>query len=487
MDVFTIFPVHLYKDTSLIHCKNVYLIEDEEYFTKYFFHKTKLIFHRATMKYYRDYLINKGYKVKYIEFHEKYLNLIKNKNVYMYETDNHNLNKKLLNNNININILNNLSFYISMKDLEYYNLNIFKTKFSHNNSFYRYIRTLTKILPLNKYKLSYDKENREKFSKDFSEPLIKDYSSKSYISRAKKYINKWFPENPESNLNIFPYPVTHDDAKKHLKHFIKHLLNDFGKYQDAISEKVIYGFHSVLSPMLNVGLLTDHDVIKLVCSVDAPINSVEGFIRQILGWKQGARYLYHFHFSKFSKNYLSMKNSAKPFWYAKTLIPIVDNCIKKAFNYSYLHHIERLMIMGNFMTLCLVKPSEIFNWFMCIVSIDAYEWTMYPNIYGMATFSDNGFMMSRPYISSSNYILKMTNEYVTSRECIEKFNCDWPEIWDALYYNFIDKKQKKLVNNYFMSSHVKKYLKMDKKKKLYYKKLASKYLKYLYGKNISFT
>jgi deoxyribodipyrimidine photolyase-related protein len=240
-----------------------------------------------------------------------------------------------------------------------------------------------------------------------------------------------------------------------------------------------------LSPLLNIGLLTDQDLLDEVLPLKSkiPINSFEGFLRQIIGWKQSMRYLYEFHFDKFNnKNFLHHNNKiSRKFWDANTGIPPIDNCIKKIQDIGYLHHIERLMVMGQFFLLTMVKPDDVFDWYISLVSIDAYEWVMYPNIYGMIMYADGGYMMSRPYFSSSAYIKKMSN--YKKNESVVKLKdgkeYKWYDIWDALYYNFIDKHYAILKKIYATARNTYHWDNKDKEEKNRLLKLAKLYLEYL--------
>jgi len=246
---------------------------------------------------------------------------------------------------------------------------------------------------------------------------------------------------------------------------------------------------------MNVGLLTDLDVITAVLSSrkKIPLNSLEGYIRQIIGWKQSMRYLYEFHSSKFIKhaltsnahlignNYLNHKNKiSRRFWNATTGMPPIDECIHKVKQYAYLHHIERLMVMGNFFLITMINPDDVYNWFISIVSIDSYEWVMLPNIYGMIMYADGGFMMSRPYFSSSAYIKKMSGGYPTSANIVlNKIEYQWDTIWDALYYNFIYVHRPILKKIYAAARNVYHWDKKPQGEKEKIIKLANLYLDYL--------
>jgi len=507
----------------------IYLIEEPTYFTKYKFHKLKLAFHRASMKSYYNYLKQKGMGVEYYEFKDNYLSDLKNHEVFFYNPIDHNLTKKILSCSAKkITMLETPEFITTHADLkEYYDKNKNK-KFTHDSSFYRWQRNRLKILtPITK--LSYDKENRLAFPKGQKDVFSPQNNSNKHITEAKTYVNKHFADN-WGTMDNFIFPIDHTGAKKWLANFIKIRLNKFGKYEDAFNSKIKFGYHSILSPLLNIGLLVDKDILDAIHANHSkvPLNSLEGYIRQLIGWKQSMRYLYEFHSDKFckisssggkatiiGKNYLNHTNKlSKRFWDATTGIPPIDDCIKKAYQYSYLHHIERLMVIGQFFLLTMVHPDDVYEWFISAVSIDSYEWVMVANIYGMIMYADGGFMMSRPYFSSSVYIKKMNDgEYKTTgakttgakttgaktgaktaskegdKTVSKEHNAgikladgneyQWDDIWDALYYNLINTHYAKFKKIYATARNVYHWDNKTKDEQKRLIKLAKMYIDYL--------
>ena len=236
--------------------------------------------------------------------------------------------------------------------------------------------------------------------------------------------------------------------------------------------------HSVLSPLLNSGILDVKYVINTTIDFynknNIPINSCEGFIRQIIGWREFIRGVYYSKGTEErTKNFWNFKNKIpNSFYDATTGIEPVDNTIMKINNSAYGNHIERLMIMGNFMLLCEINPNDVYKWFMEMF-IDAYDWVMVPNVYGMSQFADGGLMSTKPYISGSNYILKMSNYKKDS----------WCEIWDALFWGFIDNKRDFFKKNPRMRMMVSSYDRMNDEKKNKMIKISFDYLTELYAKN----
>jgi deoxyribodipyrimidine photolyase-related protein len=456
-----IFPHQLFEDhPALKVSKNVLLIEDPLFFGDHKyplkFHKMKLTFHRASMKLYAEKLENKGFAVDYIDYsnfkkdrHFLFKRLKKNKfdQINVCRPDDFILNLRLekgaKENNIKIEWFGNPSF---MNDPGYLT-DYFKNKKSYfQHYFYAEQRKKFDILvengkPVNG-KWSFDSENRKSIPKDLKIPKLPSLKSdKKFIEEAKKYVNNNFKSNPGSNDNFY-LPISTATSKKWLDDFLKTKFDNYGSYQDAIVKSESFLFHSLLSPLINSGLLMPDQVIdkafKYADSNDVPFNSLEGFIRQIIGWREFIRAVYLIDGVKQrnSNFWNNDRKIPKSFYDGTTGIEPIDETIKKLLKTGYNHHIERLMLLGNFMLLCEIHPTDVYKWFMEMY-VDSYDWVMVPNVYGMSQFADGGLMSTKPYISSSNYVKKMS-DYKSG---------DWTKIWDALFWNFIHKHQKYFSSN----------------------------------------
>lgn len=416
MNTFVILPHQLYETKYLIKTYKYIIYEHPHYFKSYNYNKKKLILHRGSMIYYYNYLKKKNFDVKYIKFNESFD--IK-KYVLFDPIDKINLIGKY-------EIIDSPNFLLTSQMCDIYRK---KTKNFFFNAFYMWSKNELDIIPDMK---SLDKENRNKLPREIKIPKISTNNyEKKYIELGKKFVNKYFNNNC-GNIYNFMFPLTHFTAKKWLKYFIKYKINNFGKYQDSISKDNNTLFHSLLSTSINIGLLQPKEIIDEILKYkNIPLNSLEGFIRQLF-WREYQRYCYIY--CDFDKNYFDNKNKLDKKWYKGTtgILP-VDNCIINGFNTGYLHHIERLMIIGNFMNLSGIHPDEGFKWFMEF-SCDSYLWVMYQNVYDMVFFVTGGKTMRRPYVSSSNYILRMS-DYKKSSWCNE---------WNELYKKFIKKNKKKL-------------------------------------------
>jgi deoxyribodipyrimidine photolyase-related protein len=512
--VFLIFPTQLFSNIKhLINWNNnnsnknkiIYLIEEPRYFTDFAFHKLKLAYHRASMKKYYDFLKKKKFNIKYIDFEKVtkifYLSLKSESDIIsIISPGDFKLEKKL--ETIfgkKLVILDNINWLIKLDELEYVKNLIYKnSKYSHNE-FYKYQRIKLDILidSTNKPvggKWSYDTLNRLSLPKEYKVPVTTSKKlSNKYVKEAINYVNKHWSNNYGS-LDNFIYPIDTNSSLKWLDKFLKDRLGNFGPYQDAVKESEPFLFHSVISPMMNIGLLTDTQVVLksykyyLTHKKSISIESFEGFIRQVIGWRNYVYTIYMLEGPRlYESNYLKHQNQLNnKFWTGNTGIKPIDSIINKIVAYAYAHHIERLMYLGNFMLICMVDPKEVYKIFM-EWTIDAYDWVMIPNVFGMSQYADKS-MMTRPYFSSSNYINKMGSfkkDEITFEKKQSFFpNESWNVIWDALYYNFIDKHEKILRKNYAIAQQVKHWDNKSDEEKNQIKKIAKKYLSELFTKNL---
>ncbi|WP_415327857.1 cryptochrome/photolyase family protein [Chryseobacterium sp. MMS23-Vi53] len=477
-----IFPHQLFEDKDYLDKEQpVFLVEEFLFFRQYSFHKQKIAFHRTTMKFYEDELKNSGFEVRYIESSSEFSdlrNLIQKIEKEGFKTIKTNdvcdnwLEKRLKKTKLKLEILDSPLFINTKEDLKDY----FKDKKSyHQTDFYKQQRITRNILmkagkPLGG-KWTYDTENRKKYPKNKKAPAIHFPKNNEYYEEAKKYTEKHFPKNYGTLTDEQLYPTTFREAEKWLEQFLENRFHEFGVYEDSIVEKEHFLHHSVLSPLMNVGLLTPEYVLEKAISFakenDIPVNSLEGFVRQILGWREFVRgvYVYQGTYQR-NKNYWNHKQKLPQYFYtAKTGIRPIDSSLQKILKTGYAHHIERLMIFANFMNLCLFDPDEVYQWFMEMF-IDSYDWVMVPNVYGMSSFSDGGKMSTKPYISGSNYIKKMS-DYPDGK---------WVEQWDALFWNFINDNKDFFVQNPRLGMMLKTLEKMPEEKRKQHFKTAKEFI-----------
>lgn len=460
-EIVLILPNQLFAENPLLDKKKeIHLIEHPRYFTDFNFHKQKILLHRASMKEYHDALKKKGYSVEYVEFKKakKHIENIPNKSiVHIFNPVDHTLEKEIREQFTDQAVTGH--WYESPMFLttsEWIEKNFKNKKSFLMHTFYMQQRKRLNILMVKGKpaggKWSFDKENQEKIPDSVKIPRNPKPYTTEYITHAQSYVLKHFPNNPGS-MDNFIYPTNTDEAKKRFSHFLEHRLKYFGTYQDSIKKDESFLFHSLLTPALNTGLLTPDYVIQETLDFakkhEIPINSLEGFIRQIIGWREFVRAMYQVIGKEQKKaNFFDHQEDLPASFYdGSSGIEPIDCSIKKLLKTAYSHHIERLMVLGNFMLLAQINPDYVYTWFMEMY-IDSYDWVMVPNVYGMSQYADPR-MTTKPYIASSNYIFKMSD--------YEKG--PWSSIWDALFWSFMKKQAKKLQNiprMQFMLSALKK-------------------------------
>ncbi len=490
-----IFPHQLFEVNPAIgHERIIYIIEEFLFFKQFKFHKQKLVLHRASMKFYFDFLKSRNFFVNYIESQSELSDvriLIQHlaktgiKKIHYVEVIDDWLEKRIKKNadNYGISLVEYPSpnFINKKEELKEYFSN--RKKFSQTDFYIKQRKKLNVLLNEDGSpvagKWTFDKDNRLRFPENKKSPKVKFPELNNYYKEAIEYVENNFPENP-GEIEII-YSTTFEESKIWLEGFISERLPEFGPYQDAIVIEEHFLNHSVLSHAMNIGLINPGYVVEKVLSYsihkNIPINSLEGFIRQIIGWREFVRGVYEFTGGiQRTRNFWQFyKKLPVDFWNASTGIEPVDLVIKKLLKTGYCHHIERLMVLGNFMLLCEFNPDDVYRWFMELF-IDAYDWVMVPNVYGMSQFADGGLMSTKPYISGSNYLMKMGN--------FRKGK--WQLIWDALFWRLIDKHRNYFQNNPRMKILVKSFDNMsdDRKSILlstaedYLNKLESKFFNY---------
>lgn len=485
---YLVFPNQLFKKIPSVDFDRVILIEAGRFFSDFHFHKKKLVFHRACLKYYQD-MLKKSCRVSYLEHGKLRDNnsigsyLLGNNidQVYLYDPVDHELKKQIMKDlneaGVGFTFLESELFICCEADLKEHFQGL--DHFSMNSFYIRQRKNLNILVHDGKAeggKWSFDKENRLKLKSNVKVPQLNYPKSNKFIKEAVGYVNSNFKNNPGSTDGFF-YPVTHKDSVRWLRDFIENRLDGFGPYEDAISVNHSFLFHSLLSPLLNVGLLKADEVMKEVIEYSKQkhirINSLEGFIRQVIGWREFMRGAYLLKGRKqIRSNFWRFKNKIPGKMYdAATGIEPVDHVIKQVLQNAYAHHIERLMVLGNFMLLCEFHPKEVYRWFMELF-IDAYQWVMVPNVFGMSQYADGGLMTTKPYISSSNYIRKMSDFKAGP----------WCKIWDSLFWRFISKHKKVFASNPRMKIMAIQAERMGKEKIDEHIKRADAYLKELFEK-----
>lgn len=462
-NVLLLYPHQLYEvDVLPKDVDQVFMIEDPLLFgcdPQYplYIHKQKLILHRSTMRrYIEEVLWPAGYEVEYIEFHHMIESgdivnkLTHAARVEYFDPTDDILQRRLeeslaqLEHKPEIRQIDSPNFYLTRDEVKGF---FEKKDRAYFTEFYQWQRERFNILINPKTykpvggKLSFDVDNRKRLPKNHVLAGFGVYGSNKYVDEAREYIEKHFPDNPGQTEN-FPWPTNHAESVAWLEEFLETRLDNFGPYEDAIDGAAPWIYHSALTPMMNIGLLSPIEVVNHALArnerKEVPIASLEGFIRQVLGWREYMRGMYlDRHVSLRTTNTFNHQRLLTNDWYYGTTgLPPVDDVIKKVIERGYAHHIERLMVMGNSMFLSEFHPDEVYRWFMEMF-VDAYDWVMVPNVYGMSQYADGGSMTTKPYVSSSNYILSMSH-YERG---------DWSDAWDGLYWNFIEKNKERFAKN----------------------------------------
>jgi deoxyribodipyrimidine photolyase-related protein len=478
----------------------VVLIEDSLFFGDPVyplgFHKQKLWLHRATMKRYEALLKDRGFETVYIDYDQRERSLDhhlkklcqpkKNKpgKFFVAQPTDFMLEKRLARIAADLEV-----------ELEYCPnpgfLNSTSENFEYRHGkkrwfmadFYKAQRCRLNLLMENDEpiggKWSFDDENRKKVpKKELSQiPTIPSIKPDQFDEEAQSYVEEKFPENLGRLKRVY-YPTSHKSAQKWLKEFLKNRFQRFGDYEDAIVAGESWLWHSVLTPALNIGLLTPQQVVdetqKYAEKNDVPLNSLEGFIRQIIGWREFMRATYEdLGVTMRTTNHWDHHRKIPASFYEGTtgIVPI-DDTITRLLETGYCHHIERLMVLGGFMFLCEFDPDEIYEWFMEMF-VDSYDWVMVPNVYAMSQHADGGLITTKPYFSGSSYIKKMSH-YKKG---------DWCDTWDGLYWRWIWNHSDELSKNPRWAMMCSMAKKMDSSKMKIHIKTAESFLKHLDSKN----
>lgn len=322
--------------------------------------------------------------------------------------------------------------------------------------FYRHMRIKHQVLLDVKRKpvggqWNYDKENRQYWNQQPSAPVDnRPTHDHSDIWNEIKSLNIFTMGQP--NETTFRWPINREESLQILDDFIDHKLVYFGAYQDAMHTEEFRLFHSLISFSLNTKMLTPAEVIvkaeQAYMEKDYPLAAVEGFIRQILGWREFVRGFYWANMPAMQTvNYFDHQQPLPSwFWNGETKMNCMKHCITQSLDHAYAHHIQRLMVIGNFALLMGFKPSEVHAWYLGIY-IDAFEWVEMPNTIGMSQYADGGLLATKPYVSSAAYINKMSNYCgdctYSHKARIGENACPF----NSLYWDFFQRHQTQLANN----------------------------------------
>ena len=488
------FPHQLFRNHSGLEPKPdlVVLIEDALFFSdkKYpvNFHCQKLLLHRSSMKCYEDHLKSLDIKVRYADWQpdllEELFKEYRDEKIVVMDPSDFELERRLKrfaeNHDCEMEVLESQLFINTRSD----NTDFCEPKKKWLMAqFYKFQRQRLEILvdddgePAGG-RWSFDSENRKKIpKKDLpSIPELTFPDENKYVTEAKKYVSNKFPDALGS-MDEFYYPISFEESDIWLEKFLDERFELFGPYEDALVPDRGWLYHSILTPMLNIGLLEPEQIISKALKKyeddSAPISSVEGFVRQIIGWREFMRATYEDLGVEMRNGNSWNHNNHLPasFYDGTTGIRPIDDVIGRLLKTGYCHHIERLMVLGGFMFLCEINPKQIYKWFMEMF-IDSYDWVMVPNVYAMSQNADGGLITTKPYFSGSAYLKKMGYFELG----------DWTEVWDGLYWRWIIKNSEQLSKNHRWAMMCSMAEKMDKSKRDKHLQTSEDFLTQLFKK-----
>lgn len=447
----------------------VMLCETKEEATYVKHHKQKLIFSFSAMRHFANELRAKKIKVHYISIDDpdnsgtldeelkKAISLFQPQTIELTFPGEYRLLSKFLNwqNNLNVpvTILEDDRFFCSINTFKEWANN--KKQFRMEN-FYEVMRKKHHILLQKNGKpiggrWNYDTENRKPLKQAIELPVRPQNQPDNITKDVIELVNHLFKDH-FGDSHSFNWAVTREHALQCLHHFIDKILPQFGDYQDAMHDQEPFLFHSLLSPYLNSGLLSPFEVCKLAEEAyhdkKAPLNAVEGFIRQILGWREYMRGIYWLTMPNYAeRNFFTAKRKLPGFyWTADTNMNCLRSVVQQTKENAYSHHIQRLMITGNFALITGLDPNAVCEWYLSVY-IDAYAWVELPNTLGMSLFGDGGLLGSKPYAASGKYIKKMSN---FCEHCIYNPNENATKTacpFNSLYWDFMQRNEKLLRKN----------------------------------------
>ncbi len=453
-----------------------FMAEDEELCTYYLHHKHKLLLFLSAMRAYADVLRKAHFTLRYhsldqadgTSYEEKLLKTLATGHfteLTHFEIEDKFMEQRMArfahDHGLVENVLPTPMFLCSRADFRDY-LDQCKKPFMAD--FYRQQRRRQRILvnrdgtPVGG-KWSFDAQNRRRLPPTLHVPPIAAPTPDRHVIVVKKLVASRFTEHA-GDVSTFWLPTTRRQSLRWLDDFLENRLRWFGDYEDALSGRSDTLFHSVLSPSLNLGLITPREVLDKTLNYTrknrVPINSLEGFLRQLIGWRDFIRGIYqNFSDEQEKGNFWRHHRRLTRHWYtAQTGILPLDHAIATAQRLGWTHHIQRLMVIANLMTLCEVRPAEAHRWFMEMY-VDASDWVMGPNVYGMGLFSDGGLFATKPYVCGSNYLLQMS-DYARG---------EWCDVVDGLYWRFIEKHADYFAANPRLSVMSRALAKLDARRK----------------------
>jgi deoxyribodipyrimidine photolyase-related protein len=330
---------------------------------------------------------------------------------------------------------------------------------------------------------NFDKDNRETLPDDITLPDATSFQPDDITKEVLDLVADKFGDH-FGDLEPFHFAVTREEALRALNRFIEERLPNFGDYQDAMKQGEPFMYHSLLGAYINAGLLLPLEVIEKAEMAyydgHAPINAVEGFIRQILGWREYVRGIYWRFMPDYASNNFLQAQRALPdfFWTGDTKMNCLKQSITETKENAYAHHIQRLMVLGNFCLIAGINPEEVNAWYL-IVYADAYEWVELPNVSGMVLFADGGVLASKPYAASGSYIDKMSDYCKNCSYNVKDKTGETACPFNYLYWDFLSRNEEKLKDNHRLRMIYSSWNRMNEEKRQTIQSDAAKFLESL--------
>ena len=461
----------------------VWMAEVEEEATHVWCHKLRLVAFFSAMRHFRDELREQGLRVLYHELStrrsddrgdnfatvlRKEVNEHHPQKLIMTQPGDHrvlmSIQEQAANLDIPLEIREDNHFYCGLSEFEDWAKD---RKRIVLEGFYRHLRERHNVLMTEQGEpvggeWNFDSENRESFGKSGPGQIKapRSFRTDEITDEVIEMVEQRYADHPGS-LEHFDLPVTHSQARALLRDFIKHRLREFGKWQDAIWTDRPFLYHSRLSFALNLHLLTPRECVEAAIEAyearEAPINSVEGFVRQILGWREFVRGIYWREMPEYiDRNALRCADVGVPqfLWDGETDMRCVRDAMQSVIKHGYAHHIQRLMVLGLFCQLLGVHPRKFHDWHMAMY-VDAIDWVSLPNTLGMSQYGDGGIVGTKPYCASGNYINKMSNCCSDCSYNYRKATGDDACPFTTLYWDFLDRHRQSFVKNRRMNFQVK--------------------------------
>jgi deoxyribodipyrimidine photolyase-related protein len=461
------------------------LVEDDLFFRQYRFHVQKLILHRASMRRFAQRLRDAGFAVEVIETDASHttaerlaalLRRLRPTALSVFDVVDDWLSRDLgravaaagLDPSDALVVLESPNFVTTNAELTEW----FGSHPARMQHFYSWQRRRLDILVHGDQPVggqwSFDEDNRKKLPRKHPVPDVRWPDRHPAVDEAIAWVGEQFPDNP-GTADTFHWPTSHDEAEAAYDLFLAERFDQFGPFEDAVSAQHPFLFHSVMTPALNIGLLDPADVVAraLDASDGVGLSSLEGFIRQVIGWREYMRATYVL-FGRRMRSSNRLRHT-RPldagWWTASTGLPPVDLVVERVLERGWSHHIERLMIAGNAMCLLRTDPDAVHEWFMEMY-VDAYDWVMVPNVYAMSQFAAGEAITTKPYVSGSNYLRKMS-DLPTG---------DWTADWDGLYWTFVRDHREVFERNHRSLMMTRLYDGMAPEKKAAHTRAASRWL-----------